>query len=64
MEVKVKLRAITIKDENTGEEYTVLTVRTAEDVARYLEESERDETGDKLREAVSKAYEEYWDGAE
>jgi len=56
MEVKVKLRAITIKDENAGEEYTVKTLRTAQEIAEYVQESEKDAILDKLQEAVCEAY--------
>ena len=56
MEVKVKLRTITIKDENTGEEYTVKTVRSAQDIAEYVEESEKDEVVAKLEDIVSEVY--------
>ena len=56
MEVKVKLRVITIKDENAGEEYTVKTLRTAQEIAEYVQESEKDAILDKLQEAVCEAY--------
>jgi hypothetical protein len=56
MEVKVRLRAITIKDEDSGEEFTVQTLRTAEDIAAYVEETEKDEIVSKLEEAVIEAY--------
>ena len=54
-EVKVIVRAITIKDENTGAAYTVRTLRTAEEIAGYVAESEKDEIVSKLEEAVSEA---------
>ncbi len=56
MEVKVKLRTLVIKDKETGEEFTVRTLRSAEDIAGYVEESEKDEIVDKLEEAVNEAY--------
>ena len=54
MEVKVKLQAITIKDENTGESFTVKTLRSAEEIASYVQESEKDEAISKLEEEVWK----------
>ena len=33
--------AITIRDENTGEEITISTVRTVGEIAGYLKESEK-----------------------
>ncbi len=56
MEVKIKLRTLVIKDKETGEEFTVRTLRSAEDIAGYVEESEKDEIVDKLEEAVNEAY--------
>ena len=56
MEVKVELKAITIKDENTGEEFSVMTVRAAKDIAAYIEESEKDEVVRKLEEVVWNVY--------
>ncbi len=56
MEVKVELRTLVIKDKETGEEFTVRTLRSAEDIAGYVEESEKDEIVDKLEEAVNEAY--------
>ena len=53
MEIKVKLQAITIKDEDTGESFTVKTLRSAKDIADYVEESERDEMVSKLEQVVS-----------
>lgn len=54
MEVKVKLRSITIKDENTGELFTVRTIRSAKEIAGYVEESEKDEVVSKLEQEVWK----------
>ena len=54
LEVKVKLQAITIKDENTGELFTVRTIRSAKEIAGYLEESEKDEIVSKVEHEVSK----------
>jgi hypothetical protein len=56
MEVKVKLQSITIKDEETGAAFTVRSLRTAKEIAEYVEESEKDEIVDRLRDAVIEAY--------
>ena len=56
MEVKVKLQSIKIKDDETGEEFTVRTLRTAKEIAGSVEESEKDEITDRLRDAVLEAY--------
>ena len=58
MEVKVTLRNIVIKDEDTGETFEVRTLRTAEEIAGYIEETEKDVIVEKLEEAVSEAYHE------
>ena len=41
MELKIKVNAITIKDETSGEEYTIHTVRSAKEVCAHLSSSER-----------------------
>jgi len=43
MEVNVTLREIVIKDRQSGKEHIVRTLRTAEEIASYVEESEKDE---------------------
>jgi hypothetical protein len=48
MELKIKVNAITIKDENTGEEYTIKTVWTARHIYEYLGETEGEALGDKV----------------
>ena len=48
MELKIKVNTITIKDENTGEEYTFQTVRTAKHICEYLDETEGEALQDKL----------------
>jgi len=37
-----KINAITIKDENSGEEFTVHTLRTAAEIAGIIEETEKE----------------------
>ncbi len=56
MEVKVQLHAITIKDEKTGEEFTVQTLCTAEAIAGYVEESDKDIIVDTLHQMVAEAF--------
>jgi hypothetical protein len=52
MEIKVKLQAITIKDETTGEEFTVKTLRSAKEISEYIQESEKDEVVSRLEQEV------------
>jgi macrodomain Ter protein organizer (MatP/YcbG family) len=56
MEIKIVIRTIVVKDKSSGEEYTVKTVRSAKDIAAYIEESENDEAVDALQAAVTEAY--------
>ena len=56
MEVKVTLREIVITDKQSGKEYTVRTLRSAERIAGYIKESEKDEITDRLEQAVCQAY--------
>ena len=39
---QLEKRAATIKDKNNGKEYTIKTVRTAEEISGIVEEEERD----------------------
>jgi hypothetical protein len=55
MEVKVKLNTIIIKDEEAGKTFKVRTLRTAEDVAGYIDESEKDQMVFELERIVSEA---------
>lgn len=57
MEVKVKLHTLYIKDEETGKEYPIITIRSAQEIAEYIKESERDEIQNKLAYLVSEALE-------
>ena len=56
MEVKVTLREIVIKDKQSGREYTIRTLRSAEEIAGYIKESEKDKITDRLEQAVCEAY--------
>lgn len=42
MKIDVPIRAITIKDENSGEERTIKTLRSVDEIADELEEDEKD----------------------
>ena len=55
MEVKIDVHTLIIKDVDTEEEYEVRTLRNAQDIAGFLEESEKDEIVSKLEELVSEA---------
>ena len=55
MEVKIEVHTLIIKDVDTEEEYEVRTLRNAQDIAGFLEESEKDEIESKLEELVSEA---------
>ena len=48
MDLKVKVNTITIKDEDTGQKYSVKTVRTVKEIWEYLDEIENDALSDKV----------------
>jgi len=52
MEVKVKIQTVVITDEDGGKSYKVRTLRSAEEIAGYIQESEKEEITDKLEHAV------------
>ena len=54
--ISVELHKLTITSEHTGKSYSVETVRTAEELAGYVEESEKEAVQSKLQEAVCEAY--------
>jgi hypothetical protein len=56
MEITVILRDIIIKDQETREAYTVRTVRSAQEIANQIEETENDEAVEKLLNALKDAY--------
>jgi hypothetical protein len=55
-EVKVRLSVITIRDENSGEAHRVKTLRSAREIAEYIEESEKEIIVDKLEDLVCELY--------
>jgi hypothetical protein len=56
MEIKITVRTIIVTDKSSGEEYTVKTVRSAKEIAAYIDESEKDEAVQALEDAVYEAY--------
>ena len=55
MKVDIPVHAITIKDENSGEQKTITTLRTATEIAEMVEEMEKEIIDDKVREKVAEA---------
>ena len=56
MEIKVRLQTVIIKDQDTGETYKVKTLRTASEIAGFIEESEKEIIASRIEEAVCEAY--------
>ena len=56
MEIKIKLQKILIKDQKTGETFTVRTLRTAQEIAEFIDESEKEMITSKIEEAVLDSY--------
>lgn len=56
MEIKIKLGTIIVKDAETGEEFRVQTLRSAEEIAHEVEENEKDIFRDRVESAVCEAY--------
>ena len=56
MEIKIKLRTLQIRDQKTGEAFTVRTLRTAKEIAGFIEESEKEVITSKIEDAVCKSY--------
>lgn len=55
MNIEIPVHLITIKDEKTGEEKTIKTLKTAVEIANYIEETEREDIAMRVEEAVGKA---------
>ena len=53
MEIKVKLQTIKITDTSSGESFSIKTIRSAGEIAGYIQESEKDEIVSKLEQEVS-----------
>jgi len=52
MEIKIKIHTIEIKDKDSGENFKVKTLRTAEEITGYIEETEKEEIVSKLEGLV------------
>ena len=52
MEIKIKLQTILIKDQETGETFTVRTLRTAQEIAEFIDESEKEVITSKIEETI------------
>ena len=48
MDLKVKVNTITIKDEDTGQKYSIKTVRTVKEIWECLGETEKEALSDKV----------------
>ncbi len=55
MKVDIPVHTMTIKDENSGEQRTITTLRTVIEIAGMLEEMEKEIIDDKVREKVVEA---------
>ena len=53
MEIKVKLYEIKITDSIDGKSVSLMTIRSMDEIADYIRESEKDEIVDKLEQEVS-----------
>ena len=56
MEIKIQLQTLVIKDQETGKEYKVRTLRSAQEIAEFMEESEKEIIADKMEAAINSAY--------
>ncbi len=56
MEIKIQLQTLVIKDQETGKEYKVRTLRSAKEIAEFMEESEKEIIADKMEAAINTAY--------
>ena len=52
MEIKIKLQKILIRDQKTGETFTVRTLRTAQEIAEFIDESEKEVITSKIEETI------------
>lgn len=53
MKVDVPVRAITIKDENTGESITIKTLRSAKEIGEMIQEIEKEIIADRVEAKVN-----------
>lgn len=55
-EIKIKVNEIVIKNEETGHEAKVKTVRGVQFLADYIQETEKEALADKLEEVANTKY--------
>jgi hypothetical protein len=55
MKMDIPVHTVTIKDENSGEQKTIATLRTATELAEMVEEMEKEIIDDKVKETVAEA---------
>lgn len=56
MEFKIDVHNLSIKDEKTGEVLAVTTLRSAKEIAEYIEESEGKELPSRVEKIISEYY--------
>ena len=56
MEIKIQLQTLVIKDQETGKEYKVRTLRSAQEIAEFMEESEKEIIAEKMEAVINSAY--------
>ena len=59
MEIKIRLHKLQIKDQKTGQAFTVRTLRTAQEIAEFIDESEKEVITYKIEETVCERYTKY-----
>lgn len=63
MNVKIDIHDIIIKDAKTGQERKVRTLRSAEDIANYIDETENERIWEYVNESVLEALNDNQDGS-
>ena len=56
MDITVRLHEVRIADAQTGKAYTVKTLRSAQEIAEYVEETEKEILAERVEAAVASAY--------
>jgi hypothetical protein len=55
MKIDIPVHTVTIKDENSGEQKTITTLRSATEIAEMVEEMEKEIIDDKVTDKVAEA---------
>ena len=55
MKIDIPVHTVIIKDEDSGEQKIITTLRTATEIAEMVEEMEKEIIDDKVREKVAEA---------